>query len=86
MFLAKDVAEWIEERDGYTVSRKVDDDEKVLHTICVAGQNRRAKFLTEDGFYEVLMQSRKPIAKQIFGGIKNEQFSSKKHKRQIICK
>lgn len=63
LFLAKDVAEWIEERDGYTVSRKVDDDEKVLHTICVAGQNREMTFLTEEGLYEVLMQSRKPIAK-----------------------
>lgn len=64
LFLAKDVAIWIEERDGYTVSRKVDEDEKVIHTICVAGQNREMVFLTEDGFYEALMQSRKPIAKQ----------------------
>lgn len=63
LFLAKDVADWVEERDGYTVSRKVDDDEKVLHTICVAGQNREMTFLTEEGLYEVLMQSRKPIAK-----------------------
>lgn len=64
LFLAKDVANWIEERDGYTVSRKVDEDEKVIHTICVSGQSRQMTFLTEDGFYEVLMLSRKPIAKQ----------------------
>lgn len=63
LFLAKDVANWIEERDGYTVSRKVDEDEKVIHTICVSGQSREMTFLTEDGFYEVLMLSRKPIAK-----------------------
>lgn len=28
-----------------------------------AGQNREVTMLTEDGLYEVLMQSRKPIAK-----------------------
>ena len=64
LFLAKDVAEMLEERDGYTVSRKVDEDEKVVHTICVSGQNREMTFLTEHGLYEVLMQSRKPIAKE----------------------
>lgn len=63
LFLAKSVAEWIGERDGYTVSRKVDEDEKVIHTLCVSGQSREMTFLTEDGFYEVLMLSRKPIAK-----------------------
>ena len=63
LFLAKDVAEWIDERDGYTVSRKVDEEEKLIHKICVGGQIREATFLTEDGFYEVLMQSRKSIAK-----------------------
>lgn len=45
--------------------RKIDEDEKVSLTnpnnVC-GGQN--AWFLTEDGLYEVLMQSRKPIAKQ----------------------
>lgn len=63
LFLAKSVAEWIGERDGYTVSRKVDENEKVIHTLCVSGQSREMTFLTEDGFYEVLMLSRKPIAK-----------------------
>ncbi|AQS09666.1 hypothetical protein CLOBY_17970 [Clostridium saccharobutylicum] len=63
LFLAKDVAEWLEERDGYTVARKVDEDEKVTHNVCTLGGTQKAIFLTEDGFYEVLMQSRKPIAK-----------------------
>ena len=63
LFLAKDVAEWLDERDGYTVSRKVDEEEKLIHKICVGGQIREVTFLTEDGFYEVLMQSRKSIAK-----------------------
>ena len=41
----------------------VDDDERLLRTLFGAGQNREVWFLTEDGLYEALMQSRKPIAK-----------------------
>lgn len=37
-------------------------DEKLNGIIFRAGQNREMTFLTEDGLYEVLMQSRKPIA------------------------
>lgn len=64
IFLAKDVAEWIEHSDVSTMMRTVDDDEKLTQTMFVSGQNRESWFLTEDGLYEVLMQSRKPIAKQ----------------------
>lgn len=62
LFLAKDVAEWI----GYEISnvskmvKNVDDDEKII----ARTNNTSATFLTEDGLYEVLMQSRKPVAKQ----------------------
>lgn len=42
----------------------VDDGEKLKRTLYVSGQNREMWFLTEDGLYEVLMQSRKPIAKK----------------------
>ena len=65
LFLAKDVAEWIEYagRTGQLLNT-VEDDEKLTHTICASGQNREMWFLTEEGLYEVLMQSRKPIAKQ----------------------
>ena len=44
--------------------RTVDDNEKLIQTLFVSGQNREMWFLTEDGLYEVLMQSRKPIAKE----------------------
>ena len=79
LFLAKDVAKMIEERDGYTVSRKVDEEEKLVHTLCVGGQNRQATFLTEDGLYEVLMQSIKPIAKQFKKEVKNILKTIRKH-------
>jgi len=65
LFLAKNVAEWIEYdgRSGQLLST-VDEDEKLTNTIYASGQNREMWFLTEDGLYEVLMQSRKPIAKE----------------------
>ena len=64
LFLAKEVANWIEHSDVSTMIRNVDEDEKLIQTLFVSGQNREMWFLTEDGLYEVLMQSRKPIAKQ----------------------
>lgn len=77
LFLAKDVAEWIE-YDGTSVSsmcKLVDKDEVVKMFCTLSYSNNCPKqvismgaanrlFLTEDGLYEVLMQSRKPIAKQ----------------------
>ncbi|MGH0485302.1 hypothetical protein ACQVPJ_12535 [Bacillus mycoides] len=35
-----------------------------MYTIYSSGQTRNMYFLTEEGIYEVLMLSRKPIAKQ----------------------
>lgn len=64
LFLAKEVAEWIEHSDVSTMIRSVEEDEKLIQILFVSGQNREMWFLTEDGLYEVLMQSRKPIAKQ----------------------
>ena len=72
LFLAKNVAEWIDySKDGkgnYNVSAmlaKVDEDEKVKHFTNLNNSKVGSNtwFLTEDGLYEVLMQSRKPIAK-----------------------
>lgn len=63
LFLAKDVAEWIEHTDLSRMMDLVDDVEKLKRTLYVSGQNREFWFLTEDGLYEILMQSRKPIAK-----------------------
>lgn len=64
LFLAKDVAEWIEHSDSTEMLKNVDDEEKLNSVILSAGQRREVTMLTEDGLYEVLMQSRKPIAKQ----------------------
>lgn len=70
LFLAKDVAEWIDYAktgQGYYdinhLLKTIDKEEKLLRKIFVSGQNRNMWFLTEEGLYEVLMQSTKPIAK-----------------------
>ena len=77
LFLARDVAEWIDyskKQDGsYKIDRmlqSVDEDERVVLTTpphIVGGNlrpNQRYNFLTENGLYEVLMLSRKPKAKE----------------------
>ncbi|EOO29789.1 RsfA family transcription factor [Bacillus cereus VD133] len=65
LFIAKDVADWIEYKGGVSLlMRSVDEDEKGIYNIKTLGGNQQNWFLTEDGIYEVLMQSRKPIAKQ----------------------
>ena len=66
LFLARDVAEWIEydkEKVGQMLNT-IDNDEKMTLPIYYSGQVRNMWFVTEDGLYEVLMQSRKPIAKE----------------------
>lgn len=72
MFLAKDVAEWIDysktSEGFYQVSQmlaNVDDDEKLtINILNSEGKAHNQSFLTENGLYEVLMLSRKPIAKE----------------------
>lgn len=77
LFLAKEVAECIDyaktSKGKFDVSNmvsSVDEEEKLVRTIFVSGQNREVWLLTEDGLYEVLMQSRKPIAKEFKKGVK----------------
>lgn len=64
LFKAKDVAEWIGYADANIMVRNIDEEEKLVHQIYGAGQRREYIMLTEDGLYEVLMQSQKPIAKK----------------------
>lgn len=70
LFKAKDVAECIEHPNITMMLKLVDDDEKGVKECLTPGGNQRVWFLTEAGLYEVLMQSRKPIAKQFKAGVK----------------
>lgn len=72
LFLAKEVAECIE-YDTSSLNKftaQVDEGEKVRKNVPTLGGSQEMWFLTEDGIYEVLMQSRKPIAKQFKKGVK----------------
>lgn len=73
LFLARDVAEWIDHKDVTSMLRNIDEDEKVVITTnsnpplnerTVLQANTSYSFLTENGLYEVLMLSRKPKAKE----------------------
>lgn len=79
LFLAKDVAEWIGHSDSNKMIKSVDEDEKLIGTLFLSGQHREVAMLTEDGLYEVLMQSRKPIAKQFKKKVKEILKSIRKH-------
>lgn len=74
LFLAKDVADWIDHKNTSKMiaDAELDDTELVKNFIEITysysngtrTRKQESLFLTEDGVYEVLFQSRKPIAKQ----------------------
>ncbi|TEA49852.1 hypothetical protein EZE46_14765 [Bacillus sp. BH2] len=65
LFLAKDVADWIGHTNTTNMLNNVDEDEKTTFIINTSGSYKsKVVALTENGIYEVLMLSRKPIAKQ----------------------
>lgn len=84
LFLAKEVAEWIDyskrEDGSYQVGqmlKSIENDEKISTVNNLNG--KEVWFLTEDGLYEVLMQSRKPIAKQFKKKVKEILKDIRKH-------
>lgn len=70
LLLAKEVGEMIDVQSSRQMVQSVDEEERLTYTIYTSGQRRETWFLTEYGLYEVLMQSRKPIAKQFKQGVK----------------
>lgn len=70
MFKAKDVAGWLDIQNVSDMIKNIDPEEKVLDSIYTLGGAQEAWLVTEDGLYEILMQSRKPIAKQFKKGVK----------------
>ena len=70
LFIAKDIAEVLGHSHVPTMMQSIDSDEKLVCTILTSGQRRDVNCLTEYGLYELLMQSRKPIAKEFKKGVK----------------
>lgn len=80
LFLAKDVTDWLDNKNTSQMLKVVDEDEKALYTMYrVDGSSHKQWFLTEDGLYEVLMQSRKPIAKSFKKKVKEILKDVRKH-------
>lgn len=66
LFRATDIARMIEYSSGNTTKmlEMCEEDEKLTIPMVVAGQRRRVNFVTETGLYNILSQSRKPIARK----------------------
>lgn len=64
LFLAKDIAKLLEIKNHRDMISNIDEEEKVVGLIDTPGGKQNTTYLTEDGLYEALMQSRKPIAKE----------------------
>lgn len=78
--MAKDVAEWIEHSNSRMMLQAVDENEKLCVNNPYALQRQQEQwFLTEDRLYEVLMQSRKPIAKEFKREVKQILKTIRKH-------
>jgi prophage antirepressor-like protein len=63
LFKANDIADVLEIQNIRSSIINFDEDEKVLCNSITTGGNQDTIFLTENGVYRLLMQSRKPIAK-----------------------
>lgn len=66
IFKASDIADMIGYSEGNTwkLLELCEHDEKLNLPLVVAGQRRNANFVTESGLYNILSQSRKPIARK----------------------
>lgn len=65
LFKASDIADLVEYGEGnvWNLTRLCEEDEYLKLPMLVSGQNRQTTFVTETGFYNILSQSRKPIAR-----------------------
>lgn len=62
-FVAGDVCDILETSNSARDISRLEDDEKLMYTMCIAGQNRRLWLINESGLYALVMTSRKPEAK-----------------------
>lgn len=68
LFKAQDVAEMLSLTNVSDMVKRVDEDEVTKFNL--GSLSGDTWFLTEDGLYEILMQSRKPVAKEFKRGVK----------------
>lgn len=61
LFVARDVTDAL--GLDRTATRRLDEDEKGVHSTHTPGGNQQVLLVTEPGFYKLVLQSRKPEAK-----------------------
>lgn len=67
LFPVEEVRKWLDLKNATKVVSRVEESERSKFKL---GRQGEQWFVTEDGLYEILMQSRKPIAKEFKKGIK----------------
>lgn len=65
-WVASDVCKVLEHSDTSVAVSRLDDDEKLIQTLFVSGQNRNVLCVNEPGLYTLILTSRTPNAK-VFG-------------------
>lgn len=63
LFVAKEVCDHLGISDTSMATRNLDDDEKLIQTLFVSGQNRKVTLITESGLYSLVIRSNKTEAK-----------------------
>ena len=63
-FVAADVCDALGLGDTSKACSRLDDDEKLIRTMFVSGQNREMLVINESGLYSLILTSRKPEAKR----------------------
>ena len=63
-FIASEVCKLLAIQNVPRAVSSLDDDEKLLYQIRIAGQLRKVNIVSESGLYALVFQSKKPSAKQ----------------------
>lgn len=87
IFRLSDVGDMIDYSDGNTwaMTSMLEEDEKLNLTMLVGGQRRTVSFVTETGLYNILSQSRKPLARKWRRIIHDQLIRIRKeHNRNVI--
>jgi prophage antirepressor-like protein len=63
-FVGKDICNILELADVSKAISRLDEDEKLIRTLFLSGQNREVLFISESGLYSLVLTSRKPEAKR----------------------
>ncbi len=79
-FVAKDVCTILDVKNTSQALQGLDEDEKLIYTLHISGQNRETAMVNESGLYTLVIRSNKPEAKQFRKWITSEVLPSiRKH-------